>query len=57
VTEDEYVDSATDPHGPHKQAVPILHHNMHSTHSHYAPSTEQDSYEEEHEDTSSEGTR
>ncbi|KAA6422754.1 MAG: hypothetical protein FRX49_07289 [Trebouxia sp. A1-2] len=57
VTEDEYADSATDPHGPHEQAVPTLHHNMHSTHSHYAPSTEQDSYEEEHEETSSEGTQ
>lgn len=57
VTEEEYADSASDPHGPHEQAVPTLHRNMQTIHSHYAPSTEQDSYEEEHEDTSSEGTR
>lgn len=55
-SEAEYDDSAGDPHGPQHQAAPLLHHNMQSTHNHYAPA-EQDVYEEEREDTSSEGTR
>jgi len=56
ITEDEYADSATDPHGSHRHEEPVLHQNMHSVHSHYV-SAEQDSYEEEHDDASSEGTR
>ena len=56
VLDGEYAGSAPDPHGSNQAAVHISHQNMQAVNSQYA-STEQDSYEDEHEDTTSEGTR
>lgn len=52
MTEDEYADSATHSHGPHDM-VPKTE-QMHKTHDHFAA---QDRYEDDHTETSSEGTR
>lgn len=52
-TDAEYADSATDPPGMHTAAQQM---HMQGLHSSYV-STEQDSYEEEREDTTSEGTQ
>lgn len=56
VTEGEYADSATEPQGPHQDAIPVTLQIVHRAQNQYA-STEQDSYVADHEDTASEGTR
>ena len=53
-TEDDYADSANDP--PASRGMPMHLDRMQNAHSHYAP-TAQDSYDDEHSETSSEGTR
>ena len=55
VTDGEYADSAPDLPGSYQAPMPNTHPTMQAANN-YA-STEQDSYEEEHEDTTSEGTR
>ena len=55
VTDGEYADSAPDLHGSYQAPVANSHQAMQAGNN-YA-STEQDSFEEEHEDTTSEGTR
>ena len=54
ITEDDCADSATDP--PALHGMPVHLDRMQHAHSHYA-SAAQNSYEDDHSETSSEGTR